>query len=61
MLNKKLFLLKSLWSLISQHSSAMPKPIQEQVEELITKEKENASKLQALHILQWDTTVIGEE
>ena len=38
----------------------MPKSIQEQVQELITKEKENASKLQALEKLQWDATVIAE-
>ena len=48
-------------SLIHQQSSAMPKSIQKQVEDIINKEKQNASELQALEKLQRNATAIAEE
>ena len=48
-------------SLLEQASGAASRSLQEQVEGLIAKEKQNASKLQALEEIQNETMVIAEE
>ena len=48
-------------SLIEQCSSDLPKSILGQVEDLIEKEKQNASKLQVMEELQREATEIGEQ
>ena len=48
-------------SLLEQASSAASRSQQEQVEGLIAKEKQNASKLQALEEIQNETMAIAEE
>ena len=48
-------------SLLEQSSGAASRSLQEQVEGLIAKEKQNASKLQALEEIQNKTMAIAEE